>query len=562
MGLNHYFYMFDSFGVGINFYLKNYNNYRYNDYRSGLGGFMTIIIYVATIVCGVIFSKELFSKINPTVSTSTMNNPNPQKILYPEKTFFMVGVTIDFIPLVDQKIFRPVGFITTKRNGSEVLFRQNLSVEICDKVLNEEYKYFDVIKHLNLSNFYCISLNQSKYGVDLNDLYVNEFWGNNGFQMLQMKIYNCSAIADDITECADDDIIKEKLTSPIITYYTLKNTIDTNNYKNPFIRGLQETFYYVSYKKFISATQYLKHIQIHSDKGLLFSEEEIIEDHTVDSMIDYSEEDQEGGKLFTISIQLTNKIDIYSRSYFKLQDLGAEIGAVYGTLHMVFAVLFHLYNNSKLFCHIINKFFLIKEDFEPLSREKKAFINLKRKFFKDLNLLITLQKQSFVLSHNSFNKSSNNNLSTLSDINNSKKSKSNEEYIKTTEGLNTTKSKEKKEKNNNINNKFLTNILKQKKQEEKKQIILHFTAVDRFLCLYLINLCRQKVNRYSYYNLFYKGKDYIIKALDITNYLKYNTFVRMIFLINSKETRDLYEYVTTPILASKYVGPRFKVEEE
>ena len=445
MGLNHYFYMFDSFGVGINFYLKNYNNYRYNDYRSGLGGFMTIIIYVATIVCGVIFSKELFSKINPTVSTSTMNNPNPQKILYPEKTFFMVGVTIDFIPLVDQKIFRPVGFITTKRNGSEVLFRQNLSVEICDKVLNEEYKYFDVIKHLNLSNFYCISLNQSKYGVDLNDLYVNEFWGNNGFQMLQMKIYNCSAIADDITECADDDIIKEKLTSPIITYYTLKNTIDTNNYKNPFIRGLQETFYYVSYKKFISATQYLKHIQIHSDKGLLFSEEEIIEDHTVDSMIDYSEEDQEGGKLFTISIQLTNKIDIYSRSYFKLQDLGAEIGAVYGTLHMVFAVLFHLYNNSKLFCHIINKFFLIKEDFEPLSREKKAFINLKRKFFKDLNLLITLQKQSFVLSHNSFNKSSNNNLSTLSDINNSKKSKSNEEYIKTTEGLNTTKSKEKKE---------------------------------------------------------------------------------------------------------------------
>ena len=561
MGLNHYFYMFDSFGVGINFYLKNYNNYRYNDYRSGLGGFMTIIIYVATIVCGVIFSKELFSKINPTVSTSTMNNPNPQKILYPEKTFFMVGVTIDFIPLVDQKIFRPVGFITTKRNGSEVLFRQNLSVEICDKVLNEEYKYFDVIKHLNLSNFYCISLNQSKYGVDLNDLYVNEFWGNNGFQMLQMKIYNCSAIADDITECADDDIIKEKLTSPIITYYTLKNTIDTNNYKNPFIRGLQETFYYVSYKKFISATQYLKHIQIHSDKGLLFSEEEIIEDHTVDSMIDYSEEDQEGGKLFTISIQLTNKIDIYSRSYFKLQDLGAEIGAVYGTLHMVFAVLFHLYNNSKLFCHIINKFFLIKEDFEPLSREKKAFINLKKKFFKDLNLVITLQKQSFVLSHNSFNKSSNNNLSTLSDINNSKKIKSNEEYIKTTEGLNTTKSKEKKEKNNNINNKFLTNILKQKKQEEKKQIILHFTAVDRFLCLYLINLCRQKVNRYSYYNLFYKGKDYIIKALDITSYLKYNNFLEMLFLINGKKTRELYEYVTTPILSTRYVGPRFQVEK-
>ena len=558
MGFSRYFSMLDSFGVGINFYLKGYNN-RYNDYRSILGGFVTIIIYVVTITCGVIFSKELFQKINPTVSTSTMNNPNPQKILYPNKTFFMLGLTIDFIPFVDERIYRIVGYMTTKMNGSETLLRQNLSVEICDKVLNKEYVYFDVIKHLNLSNFYCISLNQSEYNVDINNMYINEFWGNNGFQMLQMKIYNCTALADNINECASDDIIKEKLTSPIISYYTLKNSIDTNNYKKPFVNGLQETFYYVSYKKFISVTQYLKHIQIHSDKGLLFSEEEIIEDHTVDSMIDYSQADQEDGKIFTISIQLTNKMEIYSRSYFKLQDLGAEIGAVYGALHMVFAVLFHLYNNSKLFCHIINKFFLIKEDFTPLSREKKTFIDLKRKFFKDLNLIISLQKQSFVISHNSFNKSINNNISTLSDLNNSKKNKINEDYIKTTEGTNNILTKEKRENKNS--KKFLKNILNKKKEEEQKRIVIDFTPVDRFLCLYLINLCRHKVNRYSYYNLFYKGKDYIIKALDVTNYLKYNNFLQMIFLINGKQTRELYEYVTTPILSTDYVGPRFQVEK-
>ena len=169
MGFSRYFSMLDSFGVGINFYLKGYNN-RYNDYRSILGGFVTIIIYVVTITCGVIFSKELFQKINPTVSTSTMNNPNPQKILYPNKTFFMLGLTIDFIPFVDERIYRIAGFMTTKINGSETLLRQNLSVEICDKVLNKEYVYFDVIKHLNLSNFYCISLNQSEYNVDINNI--------------------------------------------------------------------------------------------------------------------------------------------------------------------------------------------------------------------------------------------------------------------------------------------------------------------------------------------------------------------------------------------------------
>ena len=548
-----YFLMLDSFGVGINFYLKGYR-----DYRSHLGGFITISIYVVTIICGIIFSKELLHKFNPTVSTSSTNNPHPEKINYPENTFFMIGIAEDQIPFIDEKIYRPIAYIDQKINGSEDHIKQNLSMELCNKVYNKDYKYYDVIKNVNLSRFYCISLNESKNKVNNNELYVNEFWGNEGFRMLQIKIYNCTSIAKNKSECSSDDIIKKKLTSPIITYYTLKNYIDTNNYKNPFVRALQEYFYYVSYKKYISATQYLKHIQIHSDKGLFFSQEEIIEDHTIDSMIEYSEADPEDGKLFMISIQLTNKIDIYTRSYLKLQDLGAEIVAVYGVLNMVFSFIFNLYNNSKLFISIINNFFIIQEDFKPLTREKRAFINLKRKFYKDLNLIISVdrKKKSFITGHNThndfFSPKKNLNLSTISDLHNN-----NKEFLKTNESLKHNFNKERKE-----NNIFLKNVLTEKKKEEKNNIKINFTYVDRFLCLYLINLCRNKVNRYSYYNLFYKGKDYIIKALDITNYLKYNTFVRMIFLINSKETRDLYEYITTPILASKYVGPRFKVEEE
>ena len=553
--LIHYFLILDSFGVGINFYLEGYK-----DYRSHLGGFITLVIYVITIICGIIFSKDLFQKVNPSVSTTSANYPNPKRISYPNDTFFILGITIDSLPFINESIYRPIAYINSKINGSEKLQIQNISVDLCSKVINKEYKYYDVIKHLNLSNFYCIDLNQSNNGgINNDELYINEFWGNDGFRMLQIKIFNCTAIAEDTSQCADDDIIKEKLRTPIITYYTLKNYIDTNNYKNPFIRGLQETFYYVSYKKYISATQYLKHVQIHSDIGVLFPQEEIIEDHTVDSMIEYSERDQEDGKIFTISIQLTNKIDIYSRTYNKIQDLGAEIGAVYGALHMVLAIIFQFYNNSKLFCDIINNFFLIKEDFTPLNREKKAFVNLKRKFFKDLNLIISVRKTSFITSHhsrfnNSSNLSKNINLSTITDLNT--KNKFSEENLKTSENL-------KKERINfrEKNKTFLKHVLTKKKEEDKNKIQIDFTYADRFLCLYLINLCRKKVNRYSYYNFFYKGKDYIISALDITNYLKYNTFLQMLFLINNKETRELFEYVTTPILSSKYIGPRFEVEK-
>ena len=161
-----YFVMLDSFGVGINFYLKGFR-----DYRSHLGGFVTLVIYITTIICGIIFSKGLFTKTNPTVSTSTMNNPNPVNISYPSETFFILGLTVDSLPFVDEKIYRPMAYLIKKTNESEILSRQNLSIEICDKVITTEDKYYDVVKQLNLSNYYCISLNQSKYGVNIKDLY-------------------------------------------------------------------------------------------------------------------------------------------------------------------------------------------------------------------------------------------------------------------------------------------------------------------------------------------------------------------------------------------------------
>ena len=597
-----YFLLLDSFGVNMSFYVKGYR-----DYRSHLGGLITIIIYVATVICAVIFARNLWIKSNPTVNTASAVYPNPTKLYYPDNFFFLFSVNVDSIPFIDEKIYRAVGYISYKVNSTEEISQQNISLDICSNVFDESFKYYDSIKHLNLSNFYCISLDKNlNNGIEKEDLFINEFWGHEGFQMLQVKVYNCQAIAEDKRECADHNEIKSKLKSPIISYYTLKNYIDTNNYKNPYVPGLQETFYYVSYKKYMSATEYLKHVQITSDYGLLFYKEENNSDSTVDSMVEYSEADPEDGKIFTMSIQLTNKIDYYTRSYYKIQDLGADIGAIYGALHMIFSILFQLYNTSKLFNNIINSFFLIKEDFKPLYRENKAFINLKRKFYKDLKLNISIkQKKSFIVNHNNNNNDNinendnkddnivnniTNNL--VNNITNNLKSRYEEQCMKTNSSFsnenmqrilvskdkffdfngNQSKNNYLTPKNDNLNNNnihtqpkprrnSLVGIISQKNEEEKKRIKMNFSCIDRFLCLYLIDICRNKVNRYSYYNLYYQGKDYIIRVLDISNYLKYNHFLQMFFLINGRETKELYEYITTPILSSNYVGPRFEVEK-
>ena len=119
MNMIRYFLFLDSFGVNMHFYLKGYK-----DYRSHLGGLITIIIYVVTIICAVIFSNEFIRKGSPKVSTASPIYKNPSKISYPDDIFFMFGITVNSIPFINEKIYRPIGHIRTKINGSQLFIQK------------------------------------------------------------------------------------------------------------------------------------------------------------------------------------------------------------------------------------------------------------------------------------------------------------------------------------------------------------------------------------------------------------------------------------------------------
>ena len=181
----HLFLLFDIFGTKTGFYHQGYR-----DYHSSFGGIISIIIFLIIIIIGFIFSIELSIKTNPKVSSARQKNQHPSKVFYPDDIFFMFTLSDNYSPLLDERIYRPIGQISTKLNDSDnILIRKTISLEICSKVFNESYKYYEAMEDLNLNNFYCISLNKSKNNdIDKNEFYINEFWGNNGFQMLQIKL--------------------------------------------------------------------------------------------------------------------------------------------------------------------------------------------------------------------------------------------------------------------------------------------------------------------------------------------------------------------------------------
>jgi hypothetical protein len=140
------------------------------------------------VICAVIFARNLLTKSNPTVNTASAVYPNPKKIYYPNNFFFMFSVSKDSIPFIDEKIYRAVGYISYKVNSTEKISQQNISLDICSNVFDESFKYYDSIKHLNLSNFYCISLDKNiNNGIEKEDLFLMNFGAMRVFKCCKLK---------------------------------------------------------------------------------------------------------------------------------------------------------------------------------------------------------------------------------------------------------------------------------------------------------------------------------------------------------------------------------------
>ena len=56
---------------------------------------------------------------------------------------------------------------------------------------------------------------------------------------------------------------------------------------HPFERGIQEKFFYVSNQFQVSITEYIRHLDVISDDGLLFTTNKQLNSFKIDSIIDY-----------------------------------------------------------------------------------------------------------------------------------------------------------------------------------------------------------------------------------------------------------------------------------
>lgn len=492
----------DQFGQTPQFLIK-----RNNHFHSVFGGIITIILYVVGLVSLIFFSEEIVFKNSPSVNLSTQTEEHPSKLLFFDNFEFIIGLQNKNLQVErNEKIFYPRGFLfkTIVNESGSYNQRQEIDLAPCEEELpsSKNYKLFE---KLDLEGYYCLSKKQ-KSNITMNEIFIREFWGNNGFQMLQVKFYDCKNTSTK-QNCASQEEIDSFLKLTDLSFYTIDNFIKTRDYKNPFERGLIEKFYYVSKNFQVSITEYIRHLEVLSDDGLLFTTNKTISSFKIDNIIDYNLNERQSESFVSFSIQLNNVKEMYYRKYSKIQDLAAQVGGIFKTLLIICSWITQLYSEHSYFEHLINNFFQIDFDDKP-----KQTIN----HFLDLKT----------------------------------KDKSLEEIP----SLNDTKSFQNKIQPNNYINSI---IRKNTEKIEKFKGYIRLRFFDKlFLLLFYPRLSFGKKSQMN--KLYFMGRKKLYNYLEIDNLLKYfHSQESLNSLLFTSEQKKICDDIFYPILSTTFVGNRF-----
>ena len=347
--------------------------------------------------------------------------------------------------------------------------------------------------------------------------------------MLQVKVYTCGTY-NNKSICKSDSEIQNALSGATLSYYTINQFVDTTNFTYPFVNGLQEHYLYLSTEKLSKFTTYIRHVNVETDEGLILTLKKKKKGLTVDSYIDsQNREDAKNGYIFGISIQLTNVIDCYKRSYYKLQNLVEDVSAVYGLLMLIGLFIEQYYNESKLSIDIINSFFIIKDENEKNEKanlKKNKIIQSSRVYKNDTTssnntkgVISSTRRNSFIKRRR---KSENPEEIVIEEnkvINCRKRRRSsfitkNKNFVKISTKNNSSNVVDKNYINNDNDN---DNDIKQNEITDQKK--LEFNFFQKLICLNCCECWRRCGNKKKDYDIFEKGMKYISELLEIKNVL-------------------------------------------
>ena len=334
-------------------------------YQTIFGGTLSIVLGIIMVISFYLLGKELVEKKTPSVNLSTEYINHPERLNFSGNFEFLLSLqNKNKSPEVDESIYYVKAFVvdTVKKDGKTQMITKEINVETCDKVFPNSSLYSHVKGNFDFDNFYCLSFNQNNpSGATVDDLYINDSWGNDGFRMIQVKIYDCNE-TETPGKCKSKEEINNFLKNSSLTYFTFDNFVTTTNYTHPISTGIKEYFYYPSNEFYLAITDYLRLVKVNSDDGLVKTSYKTMTTFKHDHMYSYQMNYRDRPNFLSLTFQLVNERDEYDRKYYKLPDLAGQIGGIYKAVFLILVIISHFYNENCMYEHFFNHFFEVENE--------------------------------------------------------------------------------------------------------------------------------------------------------------------------------------------------------
>jgi hypothetical protein len=349
----------DMFGEPPTFYIEgNKSN------KTIIGGVLTMIVYIFSIICCYLFGRELWLKKNPNTNMKNIFDPSPFGVTYFKDFEFFIGIeetfSGQFNTFIDERIYSLSLTLNTFKNGSWEY--RDINLENCKNNSFTPEKYV-LFKDYVYENNWCVSKNQT---IPLEELKVNGLFGKENSNFMFFNFIKCSNSTSN-NKCAPKEEIEKYLNSTYISIYYIDNFIDTKNFQQPLYNTITDKFFSSSINSQTQVNLLLQNIEFESDIGFMIEDMDTINGFQTQDFTIEKEFTSRGDIFTSVAIQFVANKWQYNRKYYKIQDLSAQVGGLVKFFSIIVSLCLNIFNKNSFNQLIFRKVIYGDDDCENIS---------------------------------------------------------------------------------------------------------------------------------------------------------------------------------------------------
>lgn len=360
-------------------------------YKSRLGGYLTVLIFILSVLSIVAFSRDLINKTNPFSSVTEEINYSP--FLSNKNAFITIAPLLSGgVSLVDVDKYLDIQFGVIDMDGSRTTsataYYSYFGSDLCLAKNNTRF----LENTDNLVGFFAVAENSYFCPpIEHNKIDLVSTYGSSKFIAWDIQVKLCKNTTQ-VSKCKPREEIKRYLKLFFVHVIISTNLINTNNLTDPFIPTYTAKILRVSASSTRQEINFLKQMKLFSDEGFIMESLNNKESYFLSRFESDSIFDDDPVNVLRLLITNDSNLMNIKREYMKVQKVAADVGGILKFFLIFISAFNYIFAKVDFFCYVHNRLFLPTQESANNQIENSNYMINKVKLNNVSKLILGNQK--------------------------------------------------------------------------------------------------------------------------------------------------------------------------